>query len=158
MSVAKEMCDAWRSGVSMDDVLSRFVIETGSRAAGCWRLEDGHLALIGFGHEPSVSDEVSQGFQDATRLVSLERTGLGIVKAVVSNQPTIALRDPATTGLPNSASWIVRFDANASLATPIRKGMTIVGALAVSTVPLIEPGDELWKTITSLADELGSAI
>lgn len=157
MSLAKEICEAWRSHAPMDELLSRFVVETKSRAAGCWRMVHGKLSLVGFGCAADMSDEVSQGFQEATRLVGLHQRGLGIVKAVVANQPTIALRDPTTTGLPNSASWIVRFDANSSLAVPIHSGSVIVGAVAVSTAAVIEHHDPIWMAIVSLAEELGQA-
>ena len=157
MSLANEICEAWRNRLPLEEILSRFVIETESRAAGCWRWEDDHLKLVGFGWAADMSNEVSQGFQDATRLVSLNQQGFGIVKAVEANAPTIALRDPSTTGLPRSASWIAKFDANSSLAVPIRADGAIVGAVAVSTAAVIEERDPLWIKITNLAEELGRA-
>lgn len=143
----------------MDEVLSRFVIETQSRAAGCWRLQEGNLKLVGFGWAGDMPDEVSQGFQSATRSVSLAQGGLGIVRAVVTDTPVIACRDPGETGLDGSASWIVRFGANTSLAIPIRDATTnaVIGALAVSTAAIVEEGGVLWRTIHDLTIELGKA-
>ena len=154
-----EFRDLWRTGNSMDDVLSRFVTETKSRAAGCWRLQLGQLKLVGFGWAGDMPEEVSQGFQAATRCVSLDQTGLGIVRAVVTDAPVIACRDPRATGLDGSASWIVRFGANTSLAVPIRDAVThaLIGALAVSTAAFIEEGDLLWGTVHELASDLGKA-
>jgi hypothetical protein len=139
----------------MDEVLSRFVVETKSRAAGCWRLEEGFLQLVGFGWASDMPDEVSRGFQEATRSVPLDQTGLGIVKAAITDQPAIGRRDGHATGLDGSASWIVRFGANSSLAVPIHDETTrVVGVLAVSTADSIEPGDGLWQTLVQIAQSL----
>lgn len=156
-TISDDLIAAWNRGDSLDEPLSRLVIATGSRAAGCWRLDSGHLKLIGFGWAGDMTLEVSEGFRQATRCVSLEQHGLGIVKAVTTNTPTIALRDPELTGLEKSASWIVRFDANSSLAIPIPAGKTdaIGGAIAVSTAAVIEEGDALWQMLVDLAQRLG---
>lgn len=159
MTLNDELCATWRTGGSFDALLKRLVDETAARAAGCWRIENGHLVLVGFGCESDMPDEVSQGFQDATRCVRLDQLGLGIVRATVTMKPTIARRDPQSTGLDGSASWIVRFDANSSLAIPIcdPQNGAVVGALAISTTDSIEENDPLWRSMCHLADELGRA-
>ena len=158
-TLANEFGDLWRSKASLDEFLSRFVIETKSRAAGCWRLEAGYLTLVGFGWASDMPDEVSQGDRAAARSVSLEQTNLGIVRAAVTVRPVIAHRDPRVTGLDGSASWIVRFGANTSLAIPIcdAKSGEVVGALAVSTAAFVEEGDSLWQTLQHLTNALGTA-
>jgi hypothetical protein len=160
MGLAEELCAAWQAGISLDDLLARFVIETQSRASGCWRLKNGSVRLVGFGVASDMPTEVSQGFQDATRSVSLKQQGLGIVKAAVSRQPAIGRRDARATGLDGSASWIARFGANTSLAVPIcdRRTQTVIGVLAVSTVAFVEEGDALWQTMTEFADKLGQSV
>ena len=160
MTLAEEFCAAWRARVSFDDLLSRLVVETASRAAGCWRLENGHLELNGFGWASDMPEEVSRGFQDATRRVSLDQIGLGIVKAAISTQPAIGRRDAQATGLDGSASWIVRFGANTSLAVPIHETKTgrVTGVIAVSTAAFVEKDDSLWRTMLHLSNELGRVI
>lgn len=139
----------------MNEPLSRLVLATAARAAGCWRLESGHLILIGFGWASDMPDDVSQGFQQATRRVSLDQMGLGIVKAAVSDEPAIGRRDANTTGLDGSASWIVKFSANTSLAVPIHDPSThrVCGVLAVSTAGFVEEGDVLWQTLLGLSKQ-----
>ncbi len=158
MGLNDEFCAAWHAGGSFDGLLARLVDETSSRASGCWRLKEGHLVLIGFGWARDMPIDVSEGFQAATCRVSLEQTGLGIVKAVASNKPAIGRRDPKESGLDGSATWIEKFGANTSLAVPIRQRQTnrIVGVLAVSTESFVEEGDSLWETLLRLSNELGT--
>lgn len=155
--LAEEFRALWRAGSSLDEFLSRLVIETAARASGCWRLENGHLKLIGFGWASDMSEEVRRGFQDATRCVPLNQTGLGIVKAAVTDKPAIGRRDADITGLDGSASWIVKFGANTSLAVPLHESETpvVVGVLAVSTAAFVEDGDSLWQTLLHLSNTLG---
>lgn len=157
MTLTEEFCFAWRDRVPLDDLLFRLVAETDSRASGCWRVEAGFLNLVGFGWAADMPDEVSQGFQNATRHVSLEESGLGIVKAAVSKRPAIGRRDAQVTGLGGSASWIVKFRANTSLAVPIHSMQKncVVGVLAISTAAFVEEGDSLWRKLIHLSFELG---
>jgi len=159
MTLNDELCTTWRSGGSFDALMKRLVDETASRAAGCWRIENGHLVLVGFGTVSDMSDEISEGFQAATRRVRLDQLGLGIVRATVTRKPTIARRDPKLTGLDGSASWIVRFDCQSSLAIPIvdPQNESVVGALAVSTTDSLEENDAVWRTMCDLANQLGLA-
>lgn len=159
MTLSEELCAAWRAGTCVDSLMSRLVASTEARAAGCWRLEQQSLKLIGFGWAPDMPVEVSQGFQAATRCVSLQQTGLGIVKAAVTEKPAIALRDASVTGLNGSASWLVKFDAYSSLAAPIRSAEAgnVIGVLAVSTAAIIQDGDPLWQQISCLSRELSLA-
>ena len=159
MSIREEFCAAWRAGVALDGILTRFVVETHSRASGCWQLEKGFLKLKGFGWASDMPNEVSQGFQNATRRVSLDQMGLGIVKAAVTGKPAIGRRDALATGLDGSANWIAKFGANTSLAIPIRDFATnsVIGVLAVSTAAFVEEGDALWETLHALANDLGRA-
>ncbi len=159
MGLKEEFRSAWLSGNSFDELLERFVIETASRASGLWRLQENHLILVGFGWASDMPQDVSLGFQAATRRVPLDQIGLGIVKAAVTAKPAIGRRDPKESGLDGSATWIAKFGANTSLAVPIRQKETnrISGVLAVSTSAFVEEDDALWQTLIGLADELGSA-
>lgn len=157
LPLIEEFRAAWLSGISMDSVLTRFVELTHARASGCWRLEDGHLLLAGFGWASDMPDEVSRGFQDATRRVSLDQTSLGIVKAAIKCEPAVGRRDPGSSGLSGSASWIAKFAAQSSLAVPIcdQPAGAVAGVFAVSTASQIHEGDSLWQTMLGVARELG---
>lgn len=141
----------------MDELLARFVVKTKSRASGCWRLENGFLNLVGFGWAADMPDEVSSGFQAATRHVPMTELGLGIVKAAAVGLPAIGRLDAASSGLQGSAGWIAKFAARSSLAVPIRavESGAIMGVIAVSTAANVEEGDSLWRIIVQLASELG---
>ena len=157
MTLAEELCIVASRRFPWIEPLSRLVVETSARAAGCWRLDNGTLNLIGFGWAGDMSLDVSQGFQDATRRVSLDQIGFGIVKAAITDKPAIGCRDSSATGLDGSASWIVRFGANTSLAVPIHDSQThaVIGVLAVSTAAFVEEDDSLWQTLFCLSNELG---
>ena len=156
----QQLIDALRSGQSLDDPLRELVVETNARAAGCWRLRDEHLELLGFGTAADMDEAVARGFREATRRVALDQLGLGIVKAAVTGQPAIGRRDPADNSLDGSATWIARFQAQTSLAVPIRlvNSNDIVGVLAVSTAAIVHPEHPLWNVLTELSLELGEAI
>ena len=155
-----QLIDALRSGQSLDAPLRELVIETEVRAAGCWRLHDEHLELLGFGAAADMDEAVDRGFREATRRVALDQLGLGIVKAAVTGQPAIGRRDPTDNSLDGSATWIARFRAQTSLAVPIRfaNSNEIVGVLAVSTAAIVHPEHPLWCLLIELANQLGEAI
>ena len=156
----QRLIDAFRSDQSLDGPLREFVIETEARAAGCWRLHDGHLELLGFGAAADMDEEVDRGFREATRRVALDQSGLGIIKAAVTGQPAIGRRDHADSSLDGSATWIARFQAQTSLAVPIRckSSNEVVGVLAASTAAVVHPVHLLWSLLIELADQLGGAI
>ena len=156
----QRLSDALRSGQSLDGPLQELVIETNARAAGCWRLHDQHLELLGFGAAADMNEEVDRGFREATRRVALDQRGLGIVKAAVTGQPATGQRDPADGSLNGSATWIARFQAQTSLAVPIRRETSneVVGVLAVSTAAIVHPEHPLWSLLIELASQLGEVI
>ena len=155
-----QLIDALRSGQSLDAPLRELVIETEARAAGCWRLHDEHLELLGFGAATDMDEAVDRGFREATRRVALDQLGLGIVKAAVTGQPAIGRRDPTDNSLDESATWIAQFRAQTSLAVPIHLANSneIVGVLAVSTAATVHPEHPLWCLLIELANQLGEAI
>ena len=158
-TLEEEFRRAWATGQSLDQLLVRLVEQTSARAAGCWRLKDSILHLAGFGWAGDMPAEVSDGFQEATRAVSLSQTGLGIVAAATTGKPAIAQRDPRLTGLPKSASWIEKFEANTSLAIPFREPtkQQMVGVFAISTAAFIEPHDALWTRMHEMVFALESS-
>jgi len=155
-----QLITSLRNGQSLDDSLRELVIETKARAAGCWRLHDEHLELLGFGSAADMDEAVDRGFREATRRVPLDQLGLGIVKAAVTGQPAIGRRDPTDNRLDESATWIAQFQALTSLAVPIRRANSneVVGVLAVSTAAIVHPEHPLWSLLIELADQLGEAL
>ena len=158
MTLKNDLCIAWQKAKPLDNLLARFVETTKSRASGLWRLERNELVLVGFGFASDMPLDVSLGFQEVTRRVSLDQTGLGIVKAIVSQKPAIGRRDPQESGLDGSATWIAKFGANTSLAIPIRdlQSNLLIGVFAVSTAHFVEVGDWLWRTMEEFSLELGT--
>lgn len=157
MTIETELIAAWHAGTPLNDLLTQFVAETKSRAAGLWRMEDNELVMCGFGNVPDMTDDVIQGFKDVTGRVTLDKTNLGIVRAIVTDKPTIARLDPSISGLTGSASWLVRFDCVSSLALPIHDSQTKaqIGAVAISTTDDIQEEDATWQMMLRIANSLG---
>ena len=155
-----DLLHAWHRGDPLDDLLRKLVVATNARASGLWRLNENQLILAGFGSATDMLEEVSLGFQEATRRVPLDQTGLGIVKAVVTAGPVIGYRNPQAAELSASASWIAKFEANTSLAVPIRDAGSnrLVGVIAVSSAAFIEEADSVWQSMVRLASDLGASI
>lgn len=135
-------------------ILSGLLNETAARAVGLWRVTGERLVALGFLAVSDMPTEVSRGFAAATAEVSLSQTGLGIVKAVLSQAPAIALEDPQTTGLPGSASWLVRFEARQSLSLPVIREGNVVGVIAVALPKEFAASSPEWQTIERFAAEV----
>lgn len=152
--LAELFSQCWQSGTGANEALDQYLAVTNSRAVGLWRLVADELQIVGFRGCSSMPIEVAQGFEDATRVVSLQQTGLGIVKAAVSQQPTVALL--ATNGgqLPGSASWLERFEAVQSLAVPVISEGHVRGVLALSTAYSFGPDHGAWQLTTELAERI----
>ena len=152
-TVIELLTEALRTGRSLDEPLQQFVLETKSRAAGLWRLREGHLEMIGVASVEDMPREIHHGFIEVTGRVSLAQNQFGIVRAVNTNAPTLAQLDPRDTGLTGSASWLVKFACKTSLAVPLRDPTThaIIGAIAVSTGDVLHEQHPVWATIVNLA-------
>ena len=152
-TVIELLTEALRTGRSLDEPLQQFVLETKSRAAGLWRLREGHLEMIGFASVEDMPREIHHGFIEVTGRVSVTQNQFGIVRAVNTNAPTLAQLDPHDTGLTGSASWLVKFACKTSLAVPLRDPTThaIIGAIAVSTSDVLHEQHPVWTTIVNLA-------
>lgn len=142
--------------VSVFDALGELLEITDSRAVGLWRLEGNSLQLVGFQAKSDMPADVKRGFAEATRTVSLNQTGLGIVKAAVDRRPAVAHREAGETGLSDSAGWLARFEAVQSLAVPIGEGERMTGVLAMSTANRFVEDDETWQLLTGIAARLGN--
>ena len=98
--------------------------------------------------------DVIEAFAAATRVVSLQQTGLGIVNAAVTQQPTVALLAVNGGRLPGSASWLERFEAVQSLAVPIMAKGRVRGVLALSTAYAFGPDHAAWLLTMNLAERI----
>ena len=122
-----------------------------ARAIGLWSFNDQFLHLLGFAAVNDMPSEVSNGFQDATRKVSLTQDKLGIVNAVLRQEPVPAYLDHELSSLRDSASWIEKFGCKSSLSVPIFEGAIITNVLAVSYKTIIQPPDQSWKEQVQVA-------
>ena len=89
-----------------------------ARAAGCWRVDGDRLEQVAFSAADDLPGEVARGFAGATRSVSLDEAGLGIVRAARSGVPVVSRAEdlPAGSG---SGLWLRRFAATLSVAVPV---------------------------------------
>ncbi|MES2788505.1 MAG: GAF domain-containing protein [Planctomycetota bacterium] len=156
--LAQSFVACLRSGDSADSALDDYLEATNSRAVGLWRLVDDELHVIGFRGHATMPVDVVDGFAAATQVVNLQQTGLGIVKAAVSQQPTVALLAISGGTLPGSASWLERFAAVQSLAVPIIRGGRVRGVLALSTAYSFGPDHAAWLMTVRLAERLTTLI
>ena len=146
------------AGRSADQALDDLLVATRARAVGIWRHTDKRLLRIGFRAAADMAPDVKEQFAAATESVSLEQTGLGIVKSFVNEAPAIVTltNDRYTAG--TSESWLARFQARQSLAVPIRQVDCIVGVLAISTANELRPESLAWQVIVGVAAMLGQVI
>jgi len=144
----------------MDAPLDCLLELTGARATGLWIREHDELRCLGFRAVEDMPEEVRAGFAAATNVVSLEQTGLGIVKAVTTCRPTVATVDELGSNLVGSASWLVRFECRRSLAVPVISDSTglAVAVLAISTPRLLEPEWPEWNLMIQVAHELSGGL
>lgn len=152
--IAQQLLASMREHRALDAGLDSVLSATKARATGLWRVEGDRLRLLGFRAVADMAAEVKSEFAAATRAVTLAETGLGIVKAVVSNEPAFAEVDDPTGKLGGSASWLVRFGARRSLAVPIRRAGRPVGVLAISTAEPLRPEEAAWQLLVALASRL----
>jgi hypothetical protein len=151
------LCDLVQHRAPWNVVLDRLLTLADARATGLWRSDGAVLHQLAFRAVPQMPGEVAQDFAGATRAVPLSATGLGIVKAVLSQQPTLATVDLSSTGLADSASWLVRFGAASSLAWPVRRGTAVEGVLAIATARPLTLGDDAVRGLAELATAVGQA-
>lgn len=130
------------SQLTPTDRLERLRSQFQARAAGWWKVKDGHLEQVGFAAGSDLPDQVARQFAEATRSVALSQRGLGIVKAAITGEVAVSLTSelPAESG---SGLWLRLFDAARSVAVPIRDGLGLI----TSVVSLA-----LAETVTSEAD------
>lgn len=154
----RQLRDCVARGLTLNGPLDALLAATCARATGLWSVENGCLRLLGFRGVNDIPAAVKAEFAAAIREVSLDQSGLGIVKAAVSDAPALASRDRVAGGLNDSASWLERFEAMQSLAIPIRHEDRVVGVLAISTADRLWPHHPSRELLAELAASLGDAL
>ncbi len=140
---------------SLSDVLDRLLEVLGGRAIGLWRCQSDSLIQLGFRADSNMNEQVKREFAALTLEVSLNNTGLGIVKAVIDQKPAIGTLQAQESGLQGSSEWLERFEAKQSYAIPVFERDRVVGVLAVSTNQVHQAGDPEWELQTQVAREIG---
>lgn len=147
--------ELFQSKNSISPVLDRIMDVLGGRAIGLWRCKAGKLIQVGFRAVTEMDEQVRKQFASFTQEVSLENTGLGIVKAVMERTPAIGTLRGEETGLQGSSEWLQKFGAQQSYAIPVVEGDEVVGVLAISTNCVHQAGDPEWEILTKIADGIG---
>ena len=154
----EQLVDAFQAGstdaTQLVAALDLLLVATGGNAVGIWRRVDHELRVLGFICDAAFPQSVATDFVAATKLVSLDQTGLGIVHATLTRQPAVALLPSQGGLLPGSGGWLERFGSVQSLSMPIFSGKTVMGVLALSTRFRFESADRTWKLLADLAPRL----
>ena len=152
--IAATLRDCMARETSLDEAIQWLLAESRSRAVGLWRLEGSHLHLLGFCGAPDMAAQIVRQFSDATRDVPLTQTSLGIVKAAIVRQATVATVKNIDGTMGGSASWLERFEAVNSLAVPIFAKDEVAGVLAMSTAIVLHPEESSWRLLIRVAELL----
>ncbi len=156
-----QLVEAFRTGLAAQEIsqaLDLLLAATGGNILGMWRRVDHELRVLGFRYDAEFPLDVARDFGASTQVVSLEKTGLGIVHATLTKQPTVALL-PADGGLlPGSGGWLERFGSVQSLSVPMLRNGEVVAVLALSTRFRFDQQDRTWTLTTELAERLAMLI
>lgn len=154
--VREGLATCLRQAGSADEPLDVLLAATGARATGLWIVRETALELRSFRAVAGMAREVQEEFTSATAKVSLESAGLGIVKAALTREPTVAYL--GTGALEGSGGWLRRFGAVQSLALPVIDGGKVVGVLAVSAAEEFGSKSRLWRWLERLATDIGPEV
>jgi hypothetical protein len=113
----------------------------GARATGLWFYRGDRLELAAFAPAPDMPEDVARRFREASSEVSLDRTDLGIVNAVVERAASISVagRLPVEVG---SGYWLRAFGAERSVAVPIFRPEGGIAAVLSAALPTLGPPDD----------------
>lgn len=155
IEILEEIEDSFREHKPLDLVLDRLMDDLGGRAIGLWRCEQDRLLQVGFRAVSEMDEHVRKQFASFTEEVSLDNTGLGIVKAVMENEPAIGNLQGEQSGLTGSSKWLKKFEALQSYAVPIVTDIQVVGVIAISTNCIHQVGDVEWEVMRKIAEGIG---
>lgn len=157
-----QLVEAFRAGLTKPGDLSQpldlLLAATGGNAIGMWRRVGDALRVLGFRRVAEFPDDVAVEFAAATEVVSLEKTGLGIVHATLTQQPAVALLPSQGGRLPGSGGWLERFGSVQSLSVPVLKDEEVIAVLALSTCFRFGEQDRTWMLTVALAKKLAEML
>jgi hypothetical protein len=118
------------------------VARLAASAAGLWTVEGQTLVQCAFSAGSLLPPEVAKSFAEATRVVSMASTNLGIVRAAATGQPAVSLADALPADTSGSGGWLRAFGAARSIAVPLSCEEN--GTIEVLSVALasLDPDDE----------------
>lgn len=155
-----QLVEAFRAGlaepVQLDHALDLLLAATGGNIVGMWRRVNNDLVRLGFRYDDQFPRDVAAAFGASTQLVSLEQTGLGIVHATLTRQPTVALLPSQGGLLPGSGGWLERFESLQSLSMPIMNDGEVVAVLALSTRFRFERDERAWELTEVLSKRIAA--
>ena len=99
-----------------------------ARAAGWWTVAGDRLEQVAVVFAADMPEAVVGEFASATRAVALAQTDLGIVRAVLSGEPTVSRVEELSSDA-GSGLWLRRFGAARSVAVPLRDRSGAVAAV-----------------------------
>ncbi len=156
-----QLFEAFRTGLAANDIskgLDLLLTATGGNILGMWRRVDRELRVLGFRYDAEFPRDVAADFGATTQVVSLDKTGLGIVHATLTKLPAVALLPSQGGLLPGSGGWLERFGSVQSLSVPMLRNGEVVAVLALSTRFRFDQADRTWTLTTELADRLAMLI
>ena len=122
------------------DRVAALLSSLNARAAGLWLVEGERLAQVAFVPCAELADEAARGFAEATLSVPLAQPDLGIVRAVLSGDVAVS-RTSEFSEATGSGRWLRAFDAERSVAVPLRdEDGTVRGVFSVA-MPGVTPDD-----------------
>ncbi len=105
-----------------------------ARASGLWRRSGDQLLQAVFVAAEDMPEVVARGFALATQSVPIDRTDLGIVRAVVDGEPVVSVAETLPPGT-GSGLWLRAFGAARSVAVPLRNESGEITAVLSVAVP-----------------------
>lgn len=157
-----QLIEAFHAGlmnpINLGQPLDLLLSATGGNAIGIWQRVGNELRVLGFRRDAQFPDDVADEFAAATQVVSLEKTGLGIVHATLTRQPAVALLPSQGGLLPGSGGWLERFGSLQSLSVPLLKDQEVVAVLALSTRFRFGEQDRTWTLTVALAKRLAEML
>lgn len=154
LELAARLSAAVEDGAGIEAVLADVLAELEGRAIGLWRVAGEQLVMLGFAAVADMPADVQRAFRESTGEISLSLVRFGIVKAVVTGEPTVMRAEDAVTSPAGSPGWLLRFDSSSSLSVPVRCDGGIVGVFAVSSRESFDPESGGGARLMSIAEAL----
>jgi hypothetical protein len=106
------------AGIDFPGLLCSLMDQTEGRASGLWRIEPDRLELVCFAGCATLAPAVATAFEEATRVVPLDRAELSIVRAARSGE-VVEAEAVSWNRETGSGYWLRAFGAARSIAVPV---------------------------------------